>query len=258
MVKPYDAKGEIAFGSQIRSYVFQPYTLVREERDGIDMKTPAVKDVLDGDFDQFMHAYLRHKTAKANKAEEVIPGEPRLQGRGGSTHRIRCPTPPHLRAGFAMIRTIDIPDLAATEAFGRRLGELLFPGRWSALVGQLGAGKTHLTRAIAEGLGVKNPAAVNSPTFVLIQEYPPRLPIYHFDAYRLSGPREFAELGRGRVLPRRRRLPRRMGRQGGSDAAGRSPADRDRDRGREPAAVHAHGDREKYEELISRLGEPRP
>ena len=42
---------------------------------------------------------------------------------------------------------------------------------------------------------VKNPAVVNSPTFVLIQEYPARLPIYHFDAYRLSGPREFAELG---------------------------------------------------------------
>ena len=61
------AKGEIAFGSQIRSYVFQPYTLVREERDGIDVKTPAVKDVLDGDFDQFMHAFLRHKTARANR-----------------------------------------------------------------------------------------------------------------------------------------------------------------------------------------------
>ena len=42
MVKRYDAKGEIAFGSQIRSYVMQPYTLVREERDGIDVKTPAV------------------------------------------------------------------------------------------------------------------------------------------------------------------------------------------------------------------------
>jgi tRNA threonylcarbamoyladenosine biosynthesis protein TsaE len=64
-----------------------------------------------------------------------------------------------------------------------------------ALVGELGAGKTHLTRAVAEGLGVKNPAVVNSPTFVLIQEYPARLPIYHFDAYRLRGPHEFAELG---------------------------------------------------------------
>jgi tRNA threonylcarbamoyladenosine biosynthesis protein TsaE len=94
-----------------------------------------------------------------------------------------------------MTRTIDIPDLAATEAFGRGLGALLFPGAVVALVGQLGAGKTHLTRAVAEGLGVRNPAAVNSPTFVLIQEYPARLPIYHFDAYRLGGAREFRELG---------------------------------------------------------------
>jgi len=68
--KSYDAKGEIAFGSQIRSYVLQPYTLVREERDGIDVKTPAVNDVLDGDFDQFMHAYLRHKSARANKTKK--------------------------------------------------------------------------------------------------------------------------------------------------------------------------------------------
>ncbi len=94
-----------------------------------------------------------------------------------------------------MTRVVEIPDLSATEAFGRRLGELLFPGAVVALLGQLGAGKTHLTRAVAEGLGVRNPAAVTSPTFVLIQEYPARLPIYHFDAYRLSGPREFADLG---------------------------------------------------------------
>lgn len=70
VVKHYDSKGEIAFGSQIRSYVFQPYTLVREEREGIDMKTPAVKDVLDGDFDPFMHAFLRHKTARANRQKK--------------------------------------------------------------------------------------------------------------------------------------------------------------------------------------------
>ena len=70
MAQRYDSKGEIAFGSQIRSYVMQPYTLVREERDGIDIKTPAINDVLDGDFDQFMHAFLRHKTAKANKTKK--------------------------------------------------------------------------------------------------------------------------------------------------------------------------------------------
>ncbi len=90
---------------------------------------------------------------------------------------------------------LDIENLEATEAFGRRLGERLFPGAVIALIGLLGAGKTHLTRAIAEGLQVRNPAAVNSPTFVLIQEYPARLPIYHFDAYRLAGSREFADLG---------------------------------------------------------------
>lgn len=94
-----------------------------------------------------------------------------------------------------MTRTTDIADLAATEAFGRRLGAALFPGAVIALVGQLGAGKTHLTRAVAEGLGVRNPAVVTSPTFVLIQEYPARLPVYHFDAYRLATAREFADLG---------------------------------------------------------------
>ncbi len=90
---------------------------------------------------------------------------------------------------------VEIANLEATESFGRRLGERLFPGAVIALVGPLGAGKTHLTRAIAEGLGVSNPAAVNSPTYVLIQEYPARLPIYHFDAYRLASAREFADLG---------------------------------------------------------------
>ena len=91
--------------------------------------------------------------------------------------------------------TLVMNDLAETEAFGRRLGELLFPNAVVALIGPLGAGKTHLVRAIAEGLGVSNSAAVTSPTFVLIQEYPARLPIFHFDAYRLTGPNEFRELG---------------------------------------------------------------
>lgn len=91
--------------------------------------------------------------------------------------------------------TIDVPDLAGTEALGRRLGPLLFPGAVVALVGQLGAGKTHFTRAVAEGLGVRNPAAVTSPTFTLVHEYPARLPVYHFDAYRLATAHEFQDLG---------------------------------------------------------------
>lgn len=89
----------------------------------------------------------------------------------------------------------EVHSLAETEALGRRLGRLLFPGAVIALVGQLGAGKTRLVRAVAEGLDVVNPDIVTSPTFVLIQEYQARLPIYHFDAYRLNDEREFADLG---------------------------------------------------------------
>jgi tRNA threonylcarbamoyladenosine biosynthesis protein TsaE len=91
-------------------------------------------------------------------------------------------------------RIMDLPDLAATEALGRRLAALLFPGAVVGLVGQLGAGKTHLARAVAVGLGV-DPRLVTSPTFVLIQEYPGRFPVYHFDAYRLLDETAFAELG---------------------------------------------------------------
>jgi tRNA threonylcarbamoyladenosine biosynthesis protein TsaE len=90
---------------------------------------------------------------------------------------------------------IDVRNLAATEALGRRLGAHLFPGAVVALIGPLGAGKTQLARAIAVGLDIANPAVVNSPTFVLIQEYAARLPIYHFDAYRLKSEAEFADLG---------------------------------------------------------------
>ncbi|HLJ98178.1 MAG TPA: tRNA (adenosine(37)-N6)-threonylcarbamoyltransferase complex ATPase subunit type 1 TsaE [Gemmataceae bacterium] len=91
--------------------------------------------------------------------------------------------------------TIDIPDLNATLALGQCLAELLFPGAVVALVGPLGAGKTHLVRAIALGLGIADSRVVSSPTFVLIQEYEARLPIYHFDAYRLRTEAEFFDLG---------------------------------------------------------------
>jgi tRNA threonylcarbamoyladenosine biosynthesis protein TsaE len=94
----------------------------------------------------------------------------------------------------ALVR-VELKSLGDTDAFGRRLGSLLFPNAVVALVGPLGAGKTHLTRAVAEGLGIANPAAVTSPTFTLVHEYPARLPIYHFDAYRLNGPNEFLDLG---------------------------------------------------------------
>ena len=97
--------------------------------------------------------------------------------------------------GVDPVMTLDLPNLEATLAFGRRLAGLLFPGAVVALVGPLGAGKTHLARAVAEGLGIADSRAVNSPTFVLLQEYQARLPIYHFDAYRLRTEGEFADLG---------------------------------------------------------------
>jgi tRNA threonylcarbamoyladenosine biosynthesis protein TsaE len=91
--------------------------------------------------------------------------------------------------------TLDLPDLDATAAFGRRLASVLFPGAVVALVGPLGAGKTQLVRAITVGLGLADGRLVSSPTFVLIHEYDARLPVYHFDAYRLRDAGEFSDLG---------------------------------------------------------------
>ena len=73
-----------------------------------------------------------------------------------------------------------------TIEIGERLGRKLGPGDVVALIGDLGSGKTVLTKGIAKGLGVKNERYVNSPTFVIIKEYKGRTPLYHFDLYRLD------------------------------------------------------------------------
>jgi tRNA threonylcarbamoyladenosine biosynthesis protein TsaE len=88
-----------------------------------------------------------------------------------------------------------LPHVQATQTFGRQLASELFRGSVVALIGELGAGKTLLVRAIASGLGVANERLVTSPTFVLVQEYMGRWPLFHFDAYRLRSPSEFFELG---------------------------------------------------------------
>lgn len=73
-----------------------------------------------------------------------------------------------------------------TIEIGKRLAGKLKPGDVVALIGNLGAGKTVLTKGIAKGLGVKDVRYVNSPTFVTIKEYKGKVPLYHLDIYRLN------------------------------------------------------------------------
>jgi peptide chain release factor 2 len=65
--KQYDEKGEVAWGYQIRNYVLQPYTLAKDVR--TDVETPQVQQVLDGDLDEFIQAYLRLKAEQTHKKE---------------------------------------------------------------------------------------------------------------------------------------------------------------------------------------------
>ena len=81
-----------------------------------------------------------------------------------------------------------------TIALGQEIGRLLGPGDVIALFGSLGSGKTTLVKGVALGLGV-DPKIVRSASFLLMQEYKGRLPIYHFDAYRLEGPLDMFRLG---------------------------------------------------------------
>ena len=81
-----------------------------------------------------------------------------------------------------------------TEDLGCRLGRRLGPGAVVAFTGDLGAGKTAFTRGLARGLGIT--VRVTSPTFTIVNEYEGgRLPLFHFDLYRLSGPDELFEIG---------------------------------------------------------------
>jgi tRNA threonylcarbamoyladenosine biosynthesis protein TsaE len=80
-----------------------------------------------------------------------------------------------------------------TRELGKQLGRLLQSGDVLLLNGELGAGKTTLIQGIALGMDIRIP--VCSPTFTLVQEYRGRLPLYHFDPYRLENPEEIAGVG---------------------------------------------------------------
>ena len=91
-------------------------------------------------------------------------------------------------------KVIYIKNEQETRRFGHKLAVELVPGTVVALIGDLGTGKTSLTKAIAEGLGIED--TITSPTFNIVKEYDTgRLPLYHFDVYRIGDIDEMYELG---------------------------------------------------------------
>ena len=94
--------------------------------------------------------------------------------------------------GFGMQITTHSAD--ETQALGQRLAKRLLPGDVIAYFGDLGAGKTALTRGIAKGLGVTD--LVTSPTYTIVNEYlTGRIPLFHFDMYRLGSSDELFDIG---------------------------------------------------------------
>ena len=94
--------------------------------------------------------------------------------------------------GFGMQITTHSAD--ETQALGQRLAKRLLPGEVIAYFGDLGAGKTALTRGIAQGLGVTD--LVTSPTYTIVNEYlTGRIPLFHFDMYRLGSSDELFDIG---------------------------------------------------------------
>lgn len=87
-----------------------------------------------------------------------------------------------------------------TERLGEVLGGLLTAGSVLLLAGDLGSGKTCLTRGLARGMGVAADEPVTSPSYTLMNQYHGRCELYHFDLYRLDHPDDLDELGFGEVL----------------------------------------------------------
>lgn len=90
-----------------------------------------------------------------------------------------------------------------TREAGVVLGRLVEEGTVVYLQGGLGAGKTCFAQGVAEGLEVPEELPVTSPTFVIMNQYPGRIPLYHFDLYRLSGSEDLEAIGAEEVLGRK-------------------------------------------------------
>jgi tRNA threonylcarbamoyladenosine biosynthesis protein TsaE len=90
------------------------------------------------------------------------------------------------------VQSLDSED---TFRIGAIIGARADKGDIIALIGDLGTGKTRLTQGIAAGLEVPAAYPITSPTFTLINEYPGRYVLYHFDIYRLEGSRDLEDMG---------------------------------------------------------------
>ncbi|MDY6011941.1 tRNA (adenosine(37)-N6)-threonylcarbamoyltransferase complex ATPase subunit type 1 TsaE [Clostridium sp.] len=88
----------------------------------------------------------------------------------------------------------EVNSIEETTKLGKELGKILNPGDIICLTGDLGTGKTHITKGISEGLGITD--NITSPTFTIVNEYNSgRLKLYHFDVYRVSDPDEIYAIG---------------------------------------------------------------
>src|SRR5881409_3181411 len=150
---------------------------------------------------------MRRRSASSRTARPATRSRRGRARRASSraTSSPSCPRPssacrrrpaPRRRAGEATVRAREVTTHTPeeTEALGEALGRAARGGELIGLVGDLGAGKTCLVRALARGLGI-DPERVHSPSFIMVTEYPGgRLPLTHVDLYRLEAPVDDAGL----------------------------------------------------------------
>ncbi len=92
-------------------------------------------------------------------------------------------------------KTVVTSSVQETIDLAKKFAKRLKPGSVLCLEGQLGSGKTTFIKGLAGGLGLKNPEQVKSPTFVLMHVYRSKVPLYHFDCYRLDSTEELENIG---------------------------------------------------------------
>ena len=95
--------------------------------------------------------------------------------------------------------TIKTTSVKETIAIGKKLGKLMSPGDVIYLTGELGAGKTCFVKGIAKGLGIRG-KDITSPTFIIINEYKGKIPLYHIDLYRIGVIEDLRDIGMDEIV----------------------------------------------------------